>query len=346
MQGIDMLGLASPHWNIKETLKFLPQGCAVGCFWGDDIFGTPITNLKTLLATGKVPAVRIQAWWSDSHKIADMAVLQKRLPKIEALAKQNPNVKFYVSHSCEYNEKNKAAIKKRVDLVVKLCPSCEVVQTPMGGSPVVPGFMVESHGKNAKAPAGIVSGDGQENQQLDMEAWNKRNAQAVIRFSWGMRCNGLEAENHPPRPQRTAYPDAKYLTSLWRILQPKGAPPSPTFNGKVIPISKPLLWKSHAEDMPGPQSRDNRPLIMLPQKTGSVDVVTFQGVSLGKMVYFAPYPPNLSRYYSGLPGAIGLYGYEIADKALKLSGSAFVWIKQGNNYYGPVHPSFRQGYFQ
>lgn len=64
------------------------------------------------------------------------------------------------------------------------------------------------------------------------------------------------------------------------------------------------------------------------------------------MVYFAPYPPNLSRYYSGLPGAIGLYGYEIADKALKLSGSAFVWIKQGNNYYGPVHPSFRQGYFQ
>lgn len=345
MIGIDALGLASKHWNINETVKVWPQGFAVGCFDGDDVFGDCVPNLRKLLDTGRVPAARIHAHWSDSHKIADVGVLQKRLPKYEKLAKQYPGVKFYVSHSCEYNEKNKVEIQKRVNLVANLCPSCQVVQSPMGGSPTIPGFMLESHGTNAKADGGIVSADGNPLFDLDSEKWANRTKGSVIQFSWGMRCNGLESNVHPPRPQRTAFPDAKYLRSLARILLPKGPVPTPTFTTKVIPIIDPLGMKSHGEDMPGDQSRDNKPCLFLKKQTPTVDIVTFQGVKIASLGYFGTFPGGRFRYYSGWKGGSNLYGYEIAEKAKALSGYEWTWVRQGSTYYGPIHFAFRCGFF-
>lgn len=339
-----MLGLASNHWRMKETLKFLPQGCAIGVFDGKETFGDVLPNLKTLLNTGKVPAVRIHAVWDDDHHIASLAVLQKRLPRYELLARQYPNIKFFVSHSCEYKERSLAEVKKRVDLVVKLCPSCEPVQTPMAGSPTVPGLIIESHGKNAKSPMGIVSGDGQENVQLDMVNWNQRNASSVIRFSWGLRCNGVDADDVEPgkpkipRPIRTDYPSTKDLNMMYRVLLPIGIPPTPTFPGKVTPLTKPMLWKAAAEDMDGINPRDNKGLAILKTKSDFIELMTFQGQIVTKLPYYGGYTGGLHRYYSGL------YGYEIGQKARAMSGSEFVWIKQGR--IGPINPSFRCGYYQ
>lgn len=338
MIGHDFLGLGSKYWDVEGTLQAFPQGFALGCF--DTTFGGVIPHLKKFLDSGKVPAVRIQIWWSDSHKIAPLDVLQKRLPLYEQLAKQYPSIRFYISHSCEYSEPKLAEVKKRVDLVVKLCPSCIPVQTPMN-SPVVPGYIVEQHGSKARAkPGQLVSTDGNELQQMDAEAWMSRNAAAEIIFVWGGRYNLREAGPVPPPPQRKATPNGDYVRSLTRIAFPKGVIPTPLF--QASPLSKPQLWKTHAEDGPGESDpRANRPCVMLPKKTNAIEIVTFQGELLARFpLYKDTNPHTVERYYSQ-----GQWGFQIAEKAKRASGYEFVWIKQGDQFFGPIHPAFRAGFF-
>lgn len=343
MIGLDFLGLGSKAWPIKATIEAFPQGGALG-FFGDDTFGpNAMKNVRAFIASGKVAAIRNQMHWDYGHKIIPIEKLKKALPAWEKLAKEFPGIRVYLSHSCEYSERSLAEIKKRVDLIHSLAPSCIPVQTPMR-SPVISGEIVEVHGQQPAKPGQICSTDGEALFNMDAEKWNNASSGGIIRFAWGERCNGAEAHNTLPPPKREAFPDRKYTLSLLRLLEPKGIPPTPTFQAK--PLKKPLLWKTHAEDNPGSSARDNRPLIMLPKKTKDVQLVTFQGEPIGKLVYFAPYPGGLFRFYSGLPGGIGLYGYEIGEKAKAKSGSEFIWIKQGNTFYGPINPAFREGYFQ
>lgn len=341
--GIDLLGLGSKHWSVKETIAALPKGSAIGFF--DNTFGDVSKNLIRVLKSGKVVAARVQIWWSYQHKIVPIDFLKKRVVFYEELAKRFPSIKFYISHSCEYSEKSIEEIRKRVEVVASLAPSCIPVQTPMH-SPTIPGYIVEEHGPKAKVKkGGIASADGKALFDIDANLWAKQNSKAEILFSWGPRCNLAEAHNKKPPKERSAYPDAKYLKSLLRVMGSKGSAPKPVF-GPVESITKPLLFKTHAEDLPGPNLRDNRPLVILRDKTPFVEVVAANGKVLGKLVYFGEFPPNLHRYYSGWPGGLGLYGYEIADKAKKISGSEWVWIKQGNRYFGPVNPIFREGFYQ
>jgi len=347
MIGLDLLGLASKKWKVGETLKALPQGIAIGLF-ADDTFGPlAIPNTVKLLESGKVNSVRAQLHWDYGHKIVPMDKLRALLPKWESLAKKYPQVKFYLSHSCEYKESSVVEIKKRTSLVQQLAPSCISVQTPMK-SPIIPdGGIVEVHGQQPGKAGQLCSTDGEALFNMDAEKWNNASQYAAIRFAWGERCNGAEAHNTLKPQQRTAFPDAKYLKSLLRLMAPKGIPPTPVFDAAaIVPVKKPLLMKSHAEDNPGDSVRDNRPLLMLKQKTPEVSIVTFDNKVIGKLKYFAPYPPDLYRFYSGLPGAINLYGYEIAEKAAQISGSEWCWVRQGKKYFGPIHFAFRVGYFQ
>jgi hypothetical protein len=344
--GLDFLGLGSQHWKLKQSIEVFPQGWALGCF--AQTFGDALPAARKFLASGKVSAFRLQAWWSDSHKIAPMDFLKKELPRWEKLAREFPHVRFYISHSCEYSEADIKQIRKRVILVQALCPSCEVVQCPMH-SPVVKGVgLIEQHGtKSEPKPGHIVSTDGQAIFDQNAANWMALHQDALINFLWAPRFNLREAHNTLPPPARKAFPTKRDILSVIRLASSPGIAPSPVFAADVIPFKKPELLKTHAEDQQGnTDARANRPLVILKKKTKFVEVVTFTGQVLGKLTFFGNFGEGLYRYYAGHAGGIRLYGYEIGEKAKQASGSEFVWFKQGNKYYGPVNPAFRVPFYQ
>lgn len=351
--GLDLPGIGSKKWAIKQTIKGFPQGFALGLF-ADETFGPlAIKNTTKLLKTGKVSAVRAHLNWAGpnpAHALPPESKIKKLAPKWEALAKQFPNVQFYISPSCEAKSNDKAKIKSLLDLTASLCPSCLIVWSPMQ-SPSIPGYITEVHGKKAAKAGQIASYDGGVKGEAlwdtDAQSWVKKNSDAILCFSWAPIFNMAESHNTLPPNKRTASPSAKTIIGAARLFDVIPPAPTPDFADKVIkPIKAPLLLKNFAEDMQGKNTRDDKPLLMLKQETKSIEVVTKTGQSLGKFIYFAPYPPDLFRYYSGLPGGVNLYGYQISDKAKALSGSEWVWFKQGNTYYGPVCCTFRWGFYK
>ena len=346
MLGLDYLGLANKNWKVKESLAAFPSGWALGCF--ARTFGDAMPNVKTFLDSGKVAAFRLQAWWDNGHKIAPLAFLQAELPRWEMLAREYPHIPFYISHSCEYSEQSLPVIRKRVDMVRKLCPSCKVVQAPYK-SPIVKGEILEQHGsKLATNPGGIVSTDGISICDIDARSWINQHSTAEITFLWAPRFNLREAVKPPavqPLPhKRTAYPSREYIKGIvWLANDPK-SPPAPSFEAR--PLKKPELWKTYAEDSPGEDSRHNKPLALLKNKTESVDIVTYNNKKIGSLKYYGTYSGGLFRFYSGLPGGSGDYAFQIAKKAIEESGSEWVWLKQGKTYIGPIPAGFRVPFYQ
>jgi hypothetical protein len=339
--GLDLLGLGNKSWNVNETLNSFPAGTAIGCF--DNTFGDVMPHLITLINSGKVAAVRGHIWWDYGHKIVPLDFLNKKLPRWEGLAKQFPNVKVYVSHSCEYSESSVTNVQKRVDLVKQLCPSCIPVQAPMG-SPAIPGVMTEEHGKNATAGLGqIASTDGQSLFDIDAEAWINKNKFADIVFGWGARFNLSTAGNATPPPDRKNPPSANYIISVLRLFEPKGPPPA--FFAPSLVLTKPSLYKTHSEDN-GVDSRANKPCLIIPERANHVDILTHDKQLVGSFPLYGSFLGGMWRYYSGTPNGLKMYGFQIADKAKALSGSPWVVFKANNKLYGPVHPVFRTGFFQ
>jgi hypothetical protein len=358
--GIDALGLGDHNWNFKDTLAVWPQGWALGVFDSDwpGSFGDPRARVIQLLQTGKVPALRVQLYWSPQHMLAPEGVIKARAPLWEAIATQFPSVRVYLSPSCEYKSNDVHAVQHLVDLIRQLAPSCVPVLVPMPPSPTIAGVMSEEHGSKASAGHNqLASMDGSDPFDLDIEAWVNRqqSAGAEIAFLWCARCNGSEAGPLVPIPQRTAFPNHKDILSMVRIGSPKGTPPKPNFpfTARVFPFDANRIYKSHGEDGKGDSDlRDNKPCIIVDAKAGSAEVLTKDGQLVGRLGYRDSFlsPPghpeiHRFRYYSGAPSGSNLYGYEFGQKALALSGSEFVWIRVGSTTYGPCNPAFRTGSF-
>lgn len=350
MKGLDCLGIGSRYWDLKATKRAWRQGVALGLF-ADDTFGPNAEKYaRAMLDTGMVPAVRAHLDWSN-HKLPPLSKIRKLAPRWEAIARAYPSIRVYVSPACEYESGNRAAIVAMLDTARQLCPSCTIVQTPIKATPVIPGYMLELHGKRVARAGQIISYDGGNGLSkdsgeglfdIDSAKWVSDNSRAEISFAWGPLCNLAEAHNTLPPPQRKTAPDWKYLVSLIRLFDAPGSPPTPSFSAR--PLWKPQLYKSHAEDSPGVDTRNNRPLVIIAGKAANLELVTFQGARVGRFKYYDHFPGDLERYYSGT--GVGLYGWELADKAQQMSGSPFVWIKHQGKFYGPVHPTFRTPYFQ
>lgn len=345
--GHDFLGLGSKYWPIEEAVAFfkaLNFRAALGVFARE--FGDALPKVRTLLLTGKVSAVRVHLWFDHDHEIVPMDYLEKEAPRWEALAKEFPDIPFYVSHSCEYKPSPKKEIKKRVDAVVRLCPSCIPVQSPMNAY-VVPGYTVEKHGSKAKAkPGDIVSSDGNELSQMDVQAWLKKNGKAAIIFGWACRYNLIDGkmikdakENHLPLPdpkKRKSYPSVPYCKGiewmLWATV--------PNTNN-VNPLKKPDLYKVFSEDFPN-DPRASKPCIMIKGKAKSVKILNIKEELLCEFpLYKDPNPHKLERYYSGSPGGPKLWGWEIAKAALQSAGSDEVYIEHKGKKHGPFNPACR-----
>lgn len=211
MKGLDLLGLGSKRWPIKDTYEVVPRDWAIGCFF--DTFGDVRHNLAALYAAG-FRTFRIHAWWDDHHKIVPVDVLLQKARLIEGFKNNHQEATVYLSHSCEYQESSTVEINKRVAIVKKLAPNCIPVSTPMH-SPAIPGTIIERHGDTTVNPKQIVSMDGADYRDIDWYNWRIKNQAALISFFWFTECNGsLYGGPKIPREQRTHYPTRKQLIDV------------------------------------------------------------------------------------------------------------------------------------
>lgn len=360
INGLDFLGLGSKHWQVDESIKAFPQGFALGAF-DKNVFGDALPAIRKFLASGKVGALRVHLWYTSGHKLCPLSVIKERAPLYEKLSKDFPDVMIYLSHTCEFMGGTIAEVRQRVDLLKKLAPHCIPVNS---GAIRIVGVPNEYHAQNddrnkltgykaLRCKAGdLCSTDGKSAPQLNFTHWKAYQKQASINFAWASRFNLREEYDKPsdmPAPKdRKAYPDEMYIKAVAALFRDEGVAPPFKLSGKVINITNPSVLKTFAEDGLGEDVRSNKPLLISPAPTGkTLKVLACNGRQVAYFKYFGHYPTTKGQYqrhYSGTGS--NLYGFQIANKAIKTSGSPFVWFTADSKvFYGPVNPIFRKGYF-
>lgn len=344
IKGFGCLGLAHRKYKLNSIINAVPTHWAIVAF--DHPFGDVAPKIKKLINVG-YKTFEIQCWWDDNHKIAPINHTEKKAKKWGKIARENPNCTFYLSHSCEYNEPDQQKVMERVRIVQKHAPNCIVVNSVWRGA-TIPGVITERHGDVNVGPGQIVNTDGTNHYDIDAQRWYDQNQDALMIVVWGYRQNLREIPDpgQPvPKPnQRTAAPSIEYNRSLVRLLSPKD-----TVN---TDIKKPEFYKSHAEDdqEQNPSTpddpRENKPCFASKQKADKAIILAANGKEIGVFKRFGSPISGCWRYYAGTPGGIRMYGYEIAEKAVKVSGSEIVSIKVGKKIYKNINPAFREGYFR
>lgn len=354
--GYAFYGLASPAWNIPATIKFinsLPAPiaiCIMDTPWAHSF--NPRTdgrvNVNRLMkkCPGKIIALEVQIWWDPNHAtnpnaICPLDVLQRRCIAWQTWSLNHPGVQLLISHTCEYDEHDQAQVQARIDCIRKYAPNAIPVNSPMGGSVVTPGDIVEAHGSNTHTfGRQIANFDGASCYDHDIHGWQKTN-NGLYRFYWVEEFNGLESGNTATPDKRVNFVSLELLNQIhYMTLPPAAAPDSPL---QLIPIAKPNLWKVCAEDEPHNDPRDLRPMLWLENEGSSpVQIVTFDGKhTLGNLIHFSDV-----RFYAGLAGGIQKWGYEIAQQAKNLTGSPFVAFKANGKFYGLMDAGLRGNFYE
>lgn len=354
--GLDLLGLSHPRFPFDKIITEVPIDTPIGWFWLQ--FGDSKPHFKDMLEKG-FKIFRPQMYWSDDHKIVPMSALKEALHDLYLIIKDVPGITVYVSPSCEHAESSVSEVKARLDLVADLAKTVKGRVIPVnnpqkGRGAVVPGYLTELHGSDP-GKCNLASTDGDNIYDIDAAQWVTTYGNRVHpAFIWGARFNLREisdpGQKPPPIKDRKAAPSVQYFRSVLRLLYPKGEAPAPSFQAQVF--RAPNIYKTHAEDDQEPDEntrdelRENRPVLIMRPRLTSIDVLASNGQVICKFPYYGTYPGNLHRYYSGIVGGPGLYGYEIGRRAAEKSGSEFVWFKAGAKIFGPVHPAFRQGTYR
>jgi len=357
LTGQDMLGLAHPLFPVKKAAKQMRSGSAFGVFL-DKTFektdGDAVKAVRQFIKSAEkedisIAAIRFQGHWHNDHVIAPVDKVQVIAKRAEKIAVDFPHIACYFSHSCEFNEQNKKEIGKRIRAIEKYSPHCIPVNNPWQGA-FFPGVINETHYGHKQPPAPyITSWDGLNSYDYgDINKWHQQHFGAVIRFMWGLRYNLREVTKpgdppYPPPLQRIAAPSPEYCAALIRLGGREGNPPLAFPNAK--PIVKPFLYKTFSEDHPfEDQPWENKPVLIVEGNVPTADIVDCNSALVAKFGNGGDFVDGLHRYYSGRGGS-GFWGYQIAQKALKQSGSEFCWAKVGAKLYGPFNPAFRRGYF-
>lgn len=329
MPGMDYLGLAK---FCDAALGGHPNGAAVGAFI--DTFGDSTGCIDKFAASRKTSTFRIHLSWSDTHQFnpRDFDGIAAKAGKIETLARKYPNDKFYISGACEHNLDATQAKILRAKVLAK-CPHCAGYVNTVWKGALIDGIN-EVHGQNPRKPSGqyMESYDGTSAVDSNVTVWKKQFADAIIQFLWEPRFNGRwESNDNTPRPNRTGYPDEKFVRSVAYLFNDQGA---------VKPLGKTDIFKSHSENKGNGDPRAERPVAIIAPHASGISLVTTNGKEVAKAAYYGDFEGNRSRYY------FPAYGFELAQKAQNLSGSSLTFIRANGKNYGPVNPAFRQGGFR
>lgn len=327
MFGLDFLGGAKYPDLVR---KKLPKGWALGIFL--DTFGDASKLIEQVAKGGKCPAIRVHLAWKDQHdfKPSEFGKIAKKAEIIEKLARKYKIVQFYISPACEHRLSSSEAVQL-LKMTAAKAPSCVIINNPEKGSGV-PGFLTEKHGDGSETPHAIASWDGTSCVDGDVTRWKQLTSKCEIQFLWEPRFNWRrESDDTTPRPKRKGWPDATLIDSVVFLTSNRG---------NVGSLPSKALFKTHAENNGEADHRAEKPVYIHPTKDDFAELVCLNQKVIHSMMYFGPYEGGGYRYYASE------WGFKLAEKARKLSGSPLVKIRVNGKEFGPINPGFRAGYFR
>lgn len=335
MFGIDYLGGARyPDVILREH----PAGWAAGFFINVDGFGPSWDIVRQLLATGRCPRVRLQAYWHDQHifKPSDTEIILDRVERTNKLKQAFPNVDIQFSPMCEHSIKG-AALKALFDKVRAKARGLTLVNSPAKGDFLFERDIInEVHGTKKPPQKGVFnySFDGTGCVDADVENFKKTYGKADTFFWWTYQNNLLLNNNDPtPRAKRKAEPTSPLLDSMIYLRNPCG----------IVKLPPNYLWKSHADQhkSPKPEDRAGKPVCIIPSKVARVELVCDNGQVLAASSKPGPFADGRWRYY------FSDYGYNLAEKAKRIqNGNPVVSLRVGGKIVGTLNPAFRAGDFR
>lgn len=363
----DVIGVLHERFPVDDLVALMPEK-----FCGSHLDGTfsmKVGNLKKLLDTGKVTSWQVDlfngpglrngqlgpyephagmtsasfnaAWEKGGGKLRRH--LRDRVRLYCAMFEQHPGVALEMSPTLEHNLSSKA-FKQQAAVIRRNCPRAVIVDNPVKGVASTKGFLIERHGtdvRGLKAPCN-VSLDGSEAFDSNVPLFLAQNAECT-KYLWSRVYNGRLPEGFVDPRQRNAWPTRQQLRTLLAYAEP--LPYSPLVEG-CVPINRPRLWKVSSDDKGSGDVRANKPLWITLSRFSLATVLTAMGnQKVATLSYYGPFEGGTWRYYSGLGS--NLYGIEMAERSLALSGSPYVVLREPDGRcFGPFHPAHRHGYYR
>ncbi len=372
--GRDFYAAQSKFWNVKASIKYpMPPPMAIGTL--DNTFGTALQPISTILTAFKPAYYRVhiintvcvrnhncgkyEIGYGYSKASFDIAV-SKKDPKIikpfkarvqlyKELSAQFSGIQFIVSPALEH-DLSKKSWRVLADAVYSVWPGVQLSNSPDGGVGVETylGSWLERHGSTPQSDADIVSLDGADATQIDIDAFLKRvrsfpHCKIVQLWTAGDNCRTNDWQD--PRV-RTHCPSSKTFQLMSHIIDPQPAPVG--FTGtqckKITPFKAPDIWKPLSESHIKPDPRQELPVTIFKGfKNGNLDVLSSNGQRIGSLGYYGTYLDQGYRWYSGYSGGSRSSGYEFQQGAAVNSGSPYTWLRQGGTCKGPFLGGRRQG---
>lgn len=333
--GLDFLGLA--QYSHVATANF-PKGWALGVF--SSTFGDSRPAVERLLRTGKPSAVRVHLMWKDLHNFrrADFPEIVKEAGGWRSLVEAYPNVKWYFSGACEHKMNAKAANELSSKVLNVLPQGVVYVNTPIeGGEDIIGSNRInERHGPNAKKKRATDQFSSDSNicgsVDSDIETIKTKFNTDHIFFLWEPRFNGRwETNDMTPRPQRQGWPDTKLVRSVCALANNKGL---------LKELPKGWIYKSHNENEGEGDFKDEKPIIISPIKTDSINLKLSNGTVLAKLRYLDAFKGGGHRYYCVK------WGYELTEAAQAAQGDPRVQVWAERRQIGLINPAFRAGTYR
>lgn len=310
-----------------------PKGFAAAIF--TNTFGDASQAVKDLLKTGKVPLIKYNLRWSDSHKFttADFPGIVNEAKKYAAITEQFPNVECEFSGATEH-QLNKKDAQDLANRVLAAIPArCKYTNEPWPPKGALldpaPRIKNELHGDKASLPsAGVYnwSGDGTDCFDINITTQKNKWRFADVFFFWTSQNNGRKNRNDSTlRPQRQAWPVPKLIQALAFLATDQG----------LVKLAAHYLVKPKADqhNAPVPEARALKPVFILPLSRGRTIELRYNGKVIIKSSPGEAFADGRTRFY------FSLFGFEIVAKAK----AAVLDLFYGGKKLGTVNPGFRQG---
>lgn len=279
-----------------------------------------------------------------------LAYVASSTASYKALAEKYTNTVFIVSPVLEHNLSIQA-YRKLADAVRAVWPGVQLANSPVGGISIERYLdaYIERHGSNPQKGADIVSLDGAEATDINIDAWLKKAPNAKIMYTWSRVYNCRDQAEHFTDPRaRKSCPKDNHFEELVHITDAVPAPPlvKPTACTTNVAFKSPSIWKPMAEDSADGDRRANKPVAITQFRASIMEVLAANGQKVGQLAYFGTYGPKQFRHYSGFKTGSGLGGYEFQKKAQAAAGTPWVYLRSNKNCTGPLVTGRRAGLYK
>jgi hypothetical protein len=342
--GLDVLGGARYKDLIK---KEFPRNFMFGIFAEVDGFGKSYDLIEWAASVG-VPAIRVQLMWKDLHNFSvakDLKAVSNRAAKVNTIIQKYPKVDWFISPCCEH-ELNENTFEVFASAVKRAAPKAAIVNSPNKGKGFVSRAYINEYHHEAPRKGGICAfsydGANMVDSNITKDKTDYQAANAVYFLGWNSQCNGnrkifkpgdkRQPNDFKDRAKRVFWPVAKQFDSwIWQLTKQKGA------------VNEPKGWtlKSHGDQhkVP-PEGKDQKPVWIFGRKVSKITIKATNGQVVGEAGYFGTFSGGGYRYY------FTQWGFELAQKAIRIAGNAVCDIFIGGKKVGSANPAFRGGNYR